>query len=100
VLEARSEKLREKGGNPFKDLQLPYAMTILKQGFGRLIRSEKDTGIVSILDSRIWTKSYGKDLISCLPPAKRASSWEELKEFYSNLPKFEIENSHAKEPVS
>ncbi len=89
VLEARSEKLKEKGGNPFKDLQLPYATTILKQGFGRLIRSERDTGIVSLLDSRIWTKSYGKDLIDALPPAKRVSDWSQLKLEYSKLPKYE-----------
>ncbi|TGK56953.1 helicase [Leptospira wolffii] len=89
VLEARSEKLKEKGGNPFKDLQLPYATTILKQGFGRLIRSEKDTGIVSLLDSRIWTKSYGRDLIDALPPAKRISEWNQLKLEYSKLPKYD-----------
>ncbi|WP_010569973.1 ATP-dependent DNA helicase [Leptospira broomii] len=88
VLEARSEKLKERGGNPFRDLQLPYATTILKQGFGRLIRSEKDTGIVSLLDSRVWTKSYGKDLITALPPAKRISNWDELKIEYSKLPKY------------
>ncbi|TGK19222.1 DEAD/DEAH box helicase [Leptospira fluminis] len=88
VLEARSEKWKEQGGNPFRDLQLPYATTILKQGFGRLIRSERDTGIVSLLDSRIWTKSYGKDLISALPPAKRIPSWDELKSEYSKLPKY------------
>ncbi|GBF37394.1 ATP-dependent DNA helicase [Leptospira johnsonii] len=88
VLEARSEKLKEKGGNPFKDLQLPYATTVLKQGFGRLIRSEKDTGIVSLLDSRIWTKSYGKDLIDSLPPAKRISEWNQLKLEYSKLPNY------------
>ncbi|TGJ99363.1 helicase [Leptospira semungkisensis] len=89
VLEARSEKLKEKGGNPFRDLQLPYATTVLKQGFGRLIRSERDTGIVSLLDSRIWTKSYGKDLINSLPPAKRISDWSDLKLEYSKLPKYE-----------
>ncbi|WP_061219037.1 ATP-dependent DNA helicase [Leptospira weilii] len=87
VLETKSEQLKESGGNPFAELQLPYACTVLKQGFGRLIRSGTDTGIVSILDPRMFTKSYGKDLLKSLPPAKLVQNREDLKREFANLPK-------------
>ncbi|WP_061249067.1 ATP-dependent DNA helicase [Leptospira alstonii] len=87
VLETKSEKLKESGGNPFAELQLPYACTVLKQGFGRLIRSGTDTGIVSILDPRMFTKTYGKDLLRSLPPAKLIQNREDLRREFVNLPK-------------
>ncbi|MCG6168249.1 ATP-dependent DNA helicase [Leptospira sanjuanensis] len=87
VLETKSEKLKESGGNPFVELQLPYACTVLKQGFGRLIRSGTDTGIVSILDPRMFTKTYGKDLLKSLPPAKLVQNREDLSREFANLPK-------------
>ncbi|TGM57945.1 ATP-dependent DNA helicase [Leptospira adleri] len=87
VLETKSEKLKESGGNPFAELQLPYACTVLKQGFGRLIRSGTDTGIVTILDPRVFTKTYGKDLLKSLPPAKLIQNREDLRREFDNLPK-------------
>ncbi|TGK37478.1 helicase [Leptospira gomenensis] len=87
VLETKSEKLKESGGNPFSELQLPYACTVLKQGFGRLIRSGTDTGIVSILDPRMFTKNYGKDLLKSLPPAKLVQNREDLRREFADLPK-------------
>lgn len=68
LLEAKLEQIRREGGNPFRDYQLPEAILRLKQGFGRLIRSRTDTGIVVILDRRIVTKSYGQDFLAALPP--------------------------------
>ena len=68
VLEARQEKIREEGGNPFRDYQLPMASIKLKQGFGRLIRKKSDRGTVWILDRRIVTKSYGSFFLESLPP--------------------------------
>lgn len=68
--EARLEAIREQGGNPFADLSLPEAIIKFKQGFGRLIRSKSDRGIVVVLDKRIVTKAYGKQFIQALPPCK------------------------------
>lgn len=67
VSEARSEWIRERGGNPFAELQLPAALRTFRQGVGRLIRSSTDRGVVTVLDSRILTKPYGRQFIDCLP---------------------------------
>ncbi|MEO1998814.1 MAG: helicase C-terminal domain-containing protein, partial [Planctomycetaceae bacterium] len=65
--EARIETIRNQGGNPFMDYQLPEAIIKLKQGFGRLIRSRSDSGQVVILDPRIRTKRYGQLFLDSLP---------------------------------
>jgi len=70
VIEARLEAITRTGGNPFMEYSVPEAIIRLKQGFGRLIRSKTDTGIVVILDSRIKTKRYGKRFLAALPPCK------------------------------
>ncbi len=67
LLEARIEKIRERGGNPFREYQIPEAIIKLKQGFGRLIRHREDTGRVVILDPRILTKPYGRLFLESLP---------------------------------
>jgi len=67
VVEARIEDIKNKGGNPFMEYNLPEAIIKLKQGFGRLIRTKNDTGIVAVLDPRIMTKFYGKLFINSLP---------------------------------
>jgi len=71
LLEARVEEIRKRGGNPFVEYQVPEAIIRLKQGFGRLIRSKSDRGIVAILDPRVLTKPYGRTFLSSLPECPR-----------------------------
>ncbi len=68
LLEARLDAIRDAGGNPFKDFQLPEAVIKFRQGFGRLIRTATDRGMVVVLDPRIKTKFYGKTFLQSLPP--------------------------------
>jgi ATP-dependent DNA helicase DinG len=70
LLAGRLDKIKEEGGNPFAEYQLPLAIIKFKQGFGRLIRTKTDTGIVVILDSRILNKSYGRNFLVAIPICK------------------------------
>jgi len=65
--QARLERIEEAGGDPFRELSLPQAVLKLRQGFGRLIRTQEDTGTVAVLDPRIATKSYGRIFLRSLP---------------------------------
>jgi len=67
ITEAKSEWIRNNGGNPFADLNLPEALIKFRQGIGRLIRNKEDRGIITILDSRILFKSYGRQFLESLP---------------------------------
>ncbi|HVX13119.1 MAG TPA: helicase C-terminal domain-containing protein [Pirellulales bacterium] len=71
LLEARLEMIRNRGGNPFREYQLPEAALKLKQGFGRLIRSRQDRGTVVILDPRVLSKPYGRVFLDSLPDCRR-----------------------------
>ena len=70
LLAGRLDKIKEEGGNPFAEYQLPLAIIKFKQGFGRLIRTKTDTGIVVILDPRILSKSYGRSFLAAIPKCK------------------------------
>ncbi len=67
IQEARAERIRADGGNPFNELTLPDAVVKFRQGAGRLIRTASDRGVVTILDSRILAKSYGQLFLAALP---------------------------------
>lgn len=70
IVEARIDLIRQRGGKPFFDYQLPEAILRFRQGFGRLIRSATDSGIVVVLDPRVLRKAYGKRFLSSLPPCR------------------------------
>jgi ATP-dependent DNA helicase DinG len=82
VMRARLQRARDSGGNPFTDFQLPEAALALKQGVGRLIRSEEDTGVVAIVDPRLTGKGYGKQLIASLPPMRRTRELQEVRAMF------------------
>ena len=85
VVLARSAAMEALGKNPFAHYHVPSAAITLKQGFGRLIRSRKDAGIVALLDKRVHTKSYGRTLLLSLPPAQRTDDLAEAKAFAERL---------------
>jgi ATP-dependent DNA helicase DinG len=79
---ARLDHIESVGGNSFRDFSMPSAALSLKQGFGRLIRSRTDTGVVAILDSRIATRRYGSYFLDSLPPAPLAWTAPQVKHWW------------------
>ena len=71
IVIARSEAVVARGGSAFDDYALPQAVIKLRQGFGRLIRSHEDSGVVVVTDSRLVRKSYGEVFLGSLPPARQ-----------------------------
>ena len=82
VVAARCAKIESEGGNPFSQYSVPSAAITLKQGFGRLIRSREDAGVVALLDRRADKRGYGKALLASLPPARRMKTLEEVRDFW------------------
>ncbi|MDB5730509.1 MAG: helicase c2, partial [Variovorax sp.] len=78
LVEARGRRLESEGRNPFRDYFLPEAAVALKQGAGRLIRRESDRGILVVCDTRLATMSYGRRLLSALPPMRRLDNQREF----------------------
>ncbi len=83
VLQARIDALRRQGGNPFMTFQLPQAAIALKQGAGRLIRDEKDRGLLVICDPRLLNKPYGKVFIRSLPAMTKTQDLDVVRKFFS-----------------
>jgi len=85
VVAARCERLDRDGGNGFTQYSVPSAAMTLKQGFGRLIRTQRDAGVVAILDRRIVRKGYGRALLASLPPARRVRELNDVRAFWAGL---------------
>ncbi len=83
ITRARTDQIKAAGGDWFREFSIPQAQIRLKQGFGRLIRTRQDRGIVCILDTRLLTMGYGPEFVRYLPPASRASRWNRVQRFWS-----------------
>jgi len=82
LLAARLAHIAREGGNPFLDYQLPQASISLKQGAGRLIRSETDRGVLMVCDRRLRDKPYGRRILDALPPMRRTRELDDVLEFF------------------
>jgi ATP-dependent DNA helicase DinG len=81
ITAARVEAIREAGGEPFRDYQVPLAILTLKQGLGRLIRHRRDRGVLAILDPRLKTMAYGRRFLEALPPSPITHAIDDVGRF-------------------
>ncbi len=86
VVKARMDAIASAGGNAFFDYQVPSAVITLKQGFGRLVRSLKDRGVLMLLDPRIQRQRYGRIFLDSLPPYRLTQSIEDVEAFFASAP--------------
>ena len=82
LLAARVKRCEEKGGNGFRDIQMPEAIAVLRQGVGRLIRKQEDHGVIALLDSRIYGKFYGREIVRNLPAAPVTAAIADVQAFF------------------
>jgi len=86
VVQARMRAIEEAGGKPFFDYQVPAAVLTLKQGFGRLIRSLEDRGVLVLLDPRITRQRYGQTFLKSLPPYRMTATITDVEGFFEEKP--------------
>jgi ATP-dependent DNA helicase DinG len=84
VVSARMKAIEEAGGKPFLDYQVPAAVLTLKQGFGRLIRSLEDRGVLVLLDPRVRRQRYGQSFLASLPPYRMTTTITDVEAFFQN----------------
>jgi ATP-dependent DNA helicase DinG len=84
VIQARMKAIEEAGGKPFFDYQVPSAVLTLKQGFGRLIRSLEDRGVLVLLDPRVTRQRYGQTFLASLPPYRMTATITDVEKFFEN----------------
>jgi ATP-dependent DNA helicase DinG len=89
VVKARSDAIETAGGKPFFDYQIPNAVITLKQGFGRLIRSLSDRGVLMLLDPRIQRQRYGRIFLDSLPPYRLTQEIADVESFFTPAPNTE-----------
>ncbi|HUU81837.1 MAG TPA: helicase C-terminal domain-containing protein, partial [Acidobacteriota bacterium] len=82
IVAARIDAIRERGGNPFMEYQVPSAIITLKQGLGRLIRNTSDKGILAVLDIRIMTSRYGRFFLDSLPAIPIIHDLSDISRFF------------------
>ncbi len=83
VIQARIERIKEEGGKPFFDFQVPRAILTLRQGVGRLMRSVTDRGVIAIMDVRLYKKGYGRVFLKSLPPSPVTRNMIDIEKFYA-----------------
>jgi ATP-dependent DNA helicase DinG len=85
LVRARAEHARKQGKDPFRDVAVPEAALVLKQGAGRLLRTVNDAGVVAVLDGRLRKKQYGRIFLDALPPMTRIGSRGTLAQFWTRF---------------
>jgi len=85
VFEARLKAIREAGGEPFMDYQLPQAIMVLRQGVGRLIRDPADRGLLVLCDPRLRSRGYGRTVLESLPAMPEVTSLDEARAWLDEI---------------
>ncbi len=99
VMQARIDAIKQNGGQPFMEFQVPQAVITLKQGVGRLIRDVNDTGVVMLGDPRLKQKSYGRIFLNSLPSMPVTSDIKDVEAFFSTESKLEKADSDLSETI-
>ena len=100
IVQARVEALKEKGRDAFNEYQVPTAVMMFRQGFGRLIRTREDWGVVAILDPRVMTKRYGQTFLNSLPNCAVTTEIDDVRDFVESLDAEGNESANPERPAA